>query len=286
MKPNVKMLSVGTLLVMSLYACSTNAAMNNGENISGSKYSVTSNEQVISETRNIGSFSEIEASTGIDVVYYPTTEKPYIEVNLDANNIKQLKTEVINGKLKIYFKKAKNVKRSNRPMVIVHGPTANSIEAEAAASISIEGDIAVNGNFELEASSGASIKINHNVAVGGKIDIDASSASSIVWNNNITAKEADIEASSSANIKGGALIASQMTEVDVSSASKCSINNITTPLLDIDASSAAHAIFANGKVEMIKVDASSASKVDIANVVNKGNIMIDKSSGAKVKTPQ
>lgn len=285
MKSNVKILSIGTLLVMSLNACSTNATMNNS-NTNSNKYNITNNDQITSETRKIGSFNAIDVSTGIDVVYYPTTAKPYVEINLDAYNINQLKTEVSGNKLKIYFKNAKEIKRNGRPMVIVHGPIANSIEADAGASISIEGDISVKGNFELEASSGGSIKINKNVTIDGKLEMEASSGSSISWNNNVSAKEADIETSSGASIKGGALIVSQKTEVDVSSASKCSINNISTSLLDIDASSSAHVTFSYGKVEQIRIDASTASSVNVSNVVNKGNIIIDKSTGASVKAPR
>ena len=116
--------------------------------------------------------------------------------------------------------------------------------------------------------------------------MEASSGSSISWNNNVSAKEADIETSSGASIKGGTLMVSQKTEVDVSSASKCSINNISTSLLDIDASSSAHATFSYGKVEQIRIDASTASSVNVSNVFNKGNIIIDKSTGASVKAPR
>lgn len=285
MKSKANLYCVGSLLVLSLNACSSNTAMNNKTSVNDI-YETTSNSHVVNETRMVSSFSAIEVSTGVDVTYYPTTEKPYIEVNVDAKNIKNLKTEVINGKLNIYFKKGENIKTNGKAMVVVHGPVVKSIEVEAGAILKIEGAMAVKGTFDIEANSGGSIQINKDITIDGNLDLEASSAGSIRWNNKVSASEANIDVSSAANVKGSTLVIKNKTNLDVSSASKCNISNLTTSSLFIDASSSATATFGGGKTNQITIDASSGARVDVSQITNKGNIIVDKSSGARVNTPE
>lgn len=265
MKNNVKLLSIYTLLVMSMNACTSNAAINESPSINNEEIRTTSNKQITSEKRTITSFSSMEVSTGIDVVYYPTSEKPYVEVYLDAPNMQELKTEVSGGKLKIFFKNTKEGKKRKRAEVVVHGPIAKAVEANAGASIRIEGDLTVKGDLNMETSAGASIVASKDIVVDGKLDIEASAGSSI---------------------KGAILIVEKKSEFDVSSASKCNIANITTSILDIDASTSSQATFSFGQTRQMSIDASTASTVDVSNVVNKGDITIDKSTGANVKAPR
>ncbi len=286
MKNNVKLLSIYTLLVMSMNACTSNAAINESPSINNEEIRTTSNKQITSEKRPITSFSSMEVSTGIDVVYYPTSEKPYVEVYLDAPNMQELKTEVSGGKLRIFFKNTKEGKKRKRAEVVVHGPIAKAVEANAGASIRIEGELTVKGDLNMETSAGASIVASKDIVVDGKLDIEASAGSNIRWDKKISAKEADIEASAGSSIKGAILIVEKKSEFDVSSASKCNIANITTSILDIDASTSSQATFSFGQTRQMSIDASTASTVDVSNIVNKGDITIDKSTGANVKAPR
>jgi hypothetical protein len=149
------------------------------------------------EPRTVSSFNAIEVSSGIRLVIKQGTENA-VAVSASTPEIRsRLKTEVENGKLKIYFDS--------------YGWHNNTTKKELKAYVSFK-DLE-----ELEAHSGAQVNTDGNINVG---DMDITLSSGANFEGTVTATELDIEQSSGS----GMTIKGKVNNLEVKSSSGSDFN--------------------------------------------------------------
>ncbi|WP_196885209.1 head GIN domain-containing protein [Aureivirga sp. CE67] len=173
---------------------------------------IKGNGQPTKESRTLNqSFSQIKVQQGIQV-YLTQDPDVKLEVEADSNVIEHLKTEVKNGKLKIYFDE--DVKKVRTKNVYLSAPEIVSIKASSGAGVKSENTIK-SDNLSLDSSSGGNINLtvhseNLNcetssgsvIKVRGdaeNIDVDASSGS-VIQCKELESKNCKADVSSGANI--------------------------------------------------------------------------------------
>jgi len=171
------------------------------------------------EARNVGEFSGIDVSMGVNVVF--KQENPTnIKVIADADKLQYIITKVENGVLKVYVdnKGVKNLKFKNLS-VNVSSPNMSNIKISSGATFTGVNMIKEN-NLGINASSGALVK--GNFSISNTTNVEASSGSNI--KSNITTKVINVNVSSgaSANLGGEA----QSAMIDLNSGASCSADNL------------------------------------------------------------
>ncbi|MDH6251262.1 hypothetical protein M2347_000989 [Chryseobacterium sp. H1D6B] len=224
--------------------------------ISSTKSSLTSetnSSYLNGESRNVGEFSGIQVSTGVNVVYKqegPTN----IKVIADADKLQYVITKVENGVLKVYVdnKGVRSLKFKNLS-VNVSSPRMNNVKVSSGASFSTVNSVREE-NMDIDASSGSSIK--GTFAISNLTTVNATSGSNI--KADINTRNINIKASSGSDttLEGQA----DSGTIDVSSGASCKTVNL---------------IMKNAEVEC-----TSGSSLSV-NVTNKMKARV--SSGGSVK---
>jgi hypothetical protein len=98
------------------------------------KKQVNGEGPVVTETRNIGSFTGIELQTYADV-YYTNSNERKIEVSAQRNILDNIETYVSNSKLVVRFKSQIDYGQSSQIRVTVSGSGVNSFVTNTAGSI-------------------------------------------------------------------------------------------------------------------------------------------------------
>jgi hypothetical protein len=146
------------------------------------------------EARNVGEFSGIQVSTGVNVVF--KQESPTnVKVIADSDKLQYIITKVENGVLKVYVdnKGTKNLKFRNLS-VNVSSPRMENIKASSGANFNVVNSINEN-DLVIDVSSGANVKGDFKIS--NKVDIGTSSGASI--RAGITAGTIMVKASSGSN---------------------------------------------------------------------------------------
>lgn len=223
-------------------------------NTTRSSMSSENNSSYLSgEARNVGEFSGISVSTGVNVVY--KQESPTsIKVIADADKLQYIVTKVENGILKIYVdnKGVRNLRFKNLS-VNVSSPRMNSIKTNSGSNFTVVNSIKEN-DISIDASSGSNIK--------GKFNI-----------SNTTS----VEVTSGSNIKAD--ITTDKMVVKASSGSNASLSG-TANFGVIDISSGALCKAEDLRVDHLEAESTSGSSLSI-NVTNK--LKVRASSGGLVK---
>lgn len=253
---NISALTTGLVLCTTLIfsSCTVNGIANSNVTLDGNEAKAT-----VKKTIKINDFNEIEASQGIKIIYEQGPSKRIAEIATTPSAEKYLKVEVKNNTLKAYYANTegfRNVKIKGPTTIHVTSPELNEVDLSSAAHLSIEGDLNVNGNFELELSSASTF--------------DAGT---------VNCQNLDADLSSSATAYLGNLIGN--LDAEISSASSISVNSMKGNL-DAEASSAASLKVGTIKTSNISAEASSASSISIDGISG-GNIRACASSGAKIK---
>jgi hypothetical protein len=164
------------------------------------------------ESRNIGSFSEIEVSHGINV-FITVGNRTSLEVETSEDLIKKLITEVRGDKLKIYFDG--NFIWAKTANVYVQAEEISKISASGGADVIGEDEI-TGRDLELSASGGSDIKLevdvdNMEVEVSGGADVELSGRTNYLEANtsggsdlkayDLIAQTSRLEASGGSDIK-------------------------------------------------------------------------------------
>ena len=170
------------------------------------------------ETRKVTGFHAIEVSNGIDLLIKQGNDEA-VAVSASSPEIRShIKTEVSNGKLKIYFdNEGKNWNNTKKELkAYVSFKTLDALEANSGADASTDGNINVN-TLNITLSSGADFK---GIVTAAKLDVDQSSGSDM----DIKGKVNDIKISttSGSDFNGYDLI-SETCNADASSGSDIEI---------------------------------------------------------------
>ena len=213
------------------------------------------------ESRNVGEFSGIEVSTGIDVVF-KQENATNLRVFADSDKLQYIITKVENGVLKVYIdnKGAKKMKFKNLS-VNISSPKMDNIKTSSGANFTVVNSIKEN-NLRIDASSGSSV--SGKFTVNNTTDFSVSSGSNV--KANVTSGKISVKSSSgsSINLEGN----SDIGMIDVSSGAVVKADNLRINNAEVESTSGSSASV-NVKDKM-RVKASSGGSVRY-----KGNPKID-----------
>jgi len=204
------------------------------------------------EARNVGEFSGINVSTGVNVVF--KQESPTnVKVIADADKLQYIITKVENGVLKVYVdnKGTKNLKFKNLS-VNISSPRMDNIKVSSGANFNVVNAIKEN-NLAIDVSSGANVK--GDFKIDNTLDIGTSSGANI--RAGVTAGTITVKASSGSNtaIEGRA----DSGIIDISSGALCKADDLRLNNLEAEVTSGAN-LSVNVSMKL-KVKASSGGIV-------------------------
>lgn len=220
--------------------------------LSASAFSQTIINDKNADVRNVGTFSAIRVSGGIDV-YLSQSNDYALAVSASDDEVRNnIKTEVKNGVLNISYNGGKLKFNSDRKLrAYISFNTLQSLEASGAC------DFIINGVFK---SNSVRVKLSGACDIIGKIDIDnlqldISGASTVKVTGNV--QNIKISASGASDVKNYDLVADNCV-ADLSGASdvKISVNKS----LAVKASGAS-SLYYKGTPDKKDVNASGASNV-------------------------
>jgi Putative auto-transporter adhesin, head GIN domain len=215
-------------------------ACNNGRRGSGN---------IITETRNVSTFTKVSAATSIDVDVQQGAETSVI-VEADDNLIKYVETKIEGGELKI---RLKNISIWNDATIKVHvvSPNYEGFSASSSAEIIGKNTITSTSNIKLKASSSANIDIQLDAP---SVDVDASSSADITASGRT--KDVTVDASSSALVELNKLQAETATAKASSSAD---VSIFASVKVNAKANSSGDIKYTGGATDVVKSESSSGT---------------------------
>jgi hypothetical protein len=145
------------------------------------------------ETRTVGAFSEIAASSGLDVKVH-VGGATAVTVTGDDNIVPLVETEVSSDRLRIGYKSMQNVRTATPVHVDVTTPKLGAIDASSGVHLTAEG---VNAEtFSIHVSSGVDAKVS---GTAGALTLHASSGVNLDAGG-LASKTATVHASSGSNV--------------------------------------------------------------------------------------
>ena len=206
-----------------------------------------------SETRNIGSFSGVKVTEGIDV-YLKRGDKESVRVEVTGTSLNNVITEVSGSYLRVHMRDG-NYHGNVHAKVYVTYVKVDKLSASSAGSIFSEGTIQAS-DLEVSASSAGSIEITLDAS---GVNASASSAGEIELQGKT--KSLDIDASSAGQIDAYDLEAQKVT-AEASSAGSLKIN-VTNEL--VARASSGGNIRYHGNPDKFVTDSSSGGSVKKSN---------------------
>ncbi|MEO9871415.1 head GIN domain-containing protein [Ekhidna sp.] len=161
------------------------------------------------ETRSLSSFSSVSANEAIDV-YLKAGDKEEARIVSENVDIEDVLTEVSGGRLKIHLDG--NNWRNVDVDVYVTYKSIDAISASSAASITSEGTIQADGDFDVRVSSAGDIVAS--IEGADEVSINASSAGDARLK--VEANEIDAEVSSAGDIEVSGIAEKQDIEASSS----------------------------------------------------------------------
>jgi len=158
--------------------------------------SIKGNGNVVEETRDLGEFSKISVSRGMNV-YITQGTSTKVTVKADENLLKVIDTYVDDETLKVTC--TKMIKNATSNKVYVTVPDIKYIKSTSGSNIFSE-DSLKTGNLEIKSTAGSNIRLS---IEAGELIISAAAGSNIFLNG--MAKSVVVKASSGSNIKAGDL---------------------------------------------------------------------------------
>jgi hypothetical protein len=208
----------------------------------------TGSGNIVTETRNVGSFDAISVGGSFDVEV-TTGDAFKVVVEADDNIIKYVETKVSGNTLKINTEDLHSYSDVHMK-VYVTAPNITAISASASADVVAENTLTSSGKLTFKASSSSSIKAEVNAP---EIETDASSSATITLTGKT--KTHKTEASSSAEIKTFGLL-SENTTAHASSSANIEVHASVN--LDAKASSSGSVDY-KGAATVTKSESSSGS---------------------------
>jgi hypothetical protein len=149
------------------------------------------------ELRTVKSFHAIHLSDAFDVILTQGNEESVAVSASDKKYVQYIKTDVVNGVLKIDFDNDKNSWMKNRKLkAYIAVKNLDEIKAGGASDIRIEGTLSVS---QLKLSFSGASDLSGKLMVNGLLDANMSGASDL--NVEGSAGEMNIDASGASNVK-------------------------------------------------------------------------------------
>lgn len=225
------------------------------------------------DNRNVGEFSRIEASVGVNVIFKQENNRN-VKVIADADKLQYVITKVENGVLKIYIdnKGQRNVRFKNLS-INVSSPHIYGVKTSSGSMFTVL-DTVVENNMDIEAEAGSVIKGNFNIKQDAAVNVSSGS----VLKADLTASKLTLDISSGANVNLSGQAASAVIDVNSGSSTKLEDLKIASAVAE-STSGASLSLFVTDKLK-IKVSSGAAVKL-------KGNpeldAKVDKISGGTLR---
>jgi hypothetical protein len=172
------------------------------------------NGKVVKQERNVSGFDQIAVSTGIEVILTQDSfEKVVVEVDENIQEI--LKTEVKDGKLKIYLEEG--VSHTKTMKVYVTLKQLKSLSASSGSEVKTENKINAE-DLTIHSSSGSEVTMEVNCSM---VHVDSSSGSELTVSG--TAVSVNAESSSGSELDASNLVA-EKGEASASSGSNLDVH--------------------------------------------------------------
>ena len=204
---------------------------------------------IVTETRNVSTFTKVNAATSIDVDVQQGAETSVI-VEADDNLIKYVETKVEDGELKI---RLKNISIWNESTIKVHiiAPKYDGFSASSSSEIMGKNTITSTSMIKLKASSSANINIEIDAP---SVDVEASSSADITAAGRT--KEVKVDGSSSALIVLDKL---QAETVTAEASSSADVSVFASVKITAKANSSGDITYTGGATDVNKSESSSGS---------------------------
>ncbi len=215
--------------------------------------------KVQTKSVRVSNFTEIDASTGIRVIY---TQGPLSDVKIKAPEklLPMVKCKVSGSELTLGIqRKSGNFSMPREGVeVTITAPNLRDIELSSGASFTVAGQLAPKGKLTIDCSSGAQVNIEQ--LKGSALEVDMSSGSQLnISEGSATNASFDLSSAASAVVKS---FTASNVAADLSSASHLELTGKGNQL-QVDASSAASFKGRKFKVENATVDVSSTASVSV-----------------------
>jgi hypothetical protein len=210
--------------------------------------SVKGNGEVVEQVRNLGKFSGVKVTSGMNVEFVQGDETKVVVV-ADENLQKVIETKVISGTLEI--RALANIWSATSKKVMVTTNNLREISGTAGSNINTDGQLTVD-QLNIRASAGSNFRMD---LVGQYIDISISSGANVFLSGK--SKQLIARSSSGANLKAEDFEA-EISDVKVSSGSNVWVT--TMKELTAHASSGGN-IFSYGKPSKTNTTTSSGGNV-------------------------
>ncbi len=162
-------LLLGLLFIFQMVSCQTKEKNRNVHVENNDRYT----HDMVSETRNVGTFHSIKSSTSIALKLYQSNQSEVIVYASDNYGTKPVETKVSNGILEVSLENGSYKNYDVR--VEVYMPELKSIELSSASSLKMQTPFKVK-DIQIECDSGSSLK--GELTDGNDIVIDMDSGSS------------------------------------------------------------------------------------------------------------
>lgn len=162
-------------------------------------HAIDGNHNVVTETRNVSSFTELCSEGSFDVYLIHDTVC-YVQVEAEENLLPYIDTDVNGDELVIKTHDHRNLKPHNTIKIFVHAPGVNSVTLEGSGKIDCDSISESNFNIHLDGSGDIFIdmatcdKIKTKISGSGEVNISG------------TANETDFNISGSGDINSYGLV--------------------------------------------------------------------------------
>jgi len=215
----------------------------------GNLESVSGNGKVIQQDRNVSGISGIKVATGIDAII-TQGDAESLTVKADENLMDYIKTEVVDGILKIYTEK--NIRHAKEKKVYLTYKKLNSIDISSAGDVQGNNTL-VTDNLDIEMSSAGDLDL---AVQADKVEITISSAGDASLSGKTNYFKADL--SSAGDLKAFDL---ETKSADVSVSSAGTANIFVTDEADFRCTSAGNINY-KGEPRIKNISTSSAGSVN------------------------
>jgi hypothetical protein len=202
----------------------------------------------VKEERNVSNFSSLDIG-GAFKVYLTQGNTEKVVVEADADEIKEIVTEVVGGELKIYTKSNWHGNFGEMTIYLTF-KQLESIDFSGAVEVQSDSPLTFD-DLEMDVSGAAEITLNMTAA---KLDAEFSGASEMTFTG--TCQKGYIEISGASELEAESMIFTDLV-IELSGASEARVN--ATGELKIDASGASSVHYKGGA--KLTVDTSGASSV-------------------------
>jgi hypothetical protein len=139
-------------------------------------HAIEGNHNVVTETRNVSSFTELRSEGSYDVYLIHDTVY-YVQVEAEENLLPYIDTDISGNELVIKTHDHKNLKEHYTIKIYVHAPDVNSITLEGSGKIDCDNvlensfDIHLDGSGDILVAQASCDKIKTKISGSGEVNI-------------------------------------------------------------------------------------------------------------------